>query len=188
MMYLPENQQQTWLNQLFLWELGKDADPEFQNRIELHHPSGKVYVARTFGKENIFGKMVQKGVSARVLEYANELIAGAYVSNPVTVNDTTWYVPVLHPTTGQPIVRFDPTLKKLSSSGSVQSPARPGCGQVDPAEPDYSDEHACTCQDNRACIMLERYQEVPFFLRQTMMAYGLCLEGLKGVYDAPKCN
>lgn len=98
MVYLPENQKQTWLNMLRLWEKTEDADPPFENRIELHDPSGAVYVAKTFGKENIFGHSVQKGIAARVLEYANELLDKAYVTTPVTLNGTTWYVPVVDAT------------------------------------------------------------------------------------------
>src|SRR5207253_5245535 len=64
LLYLPENAQQTWLNQLGIWELGSDTDPAFANRIELHLPNGKTYIAKTFGKETILGKSVQKGIAA----------------------------------------------------------------------------------------------------------------------------
>ena len=74
MLYLPKNQQQRWIDQVRLWELGVDADPAIENRIELHLPTGKVYVAQTFGKEEVFGRVVQKGIAARVLEYANSCL------------------------------------------------------------------------------------------------------------------
>ena len=48
---------------LRIWELGRDADPGLgQGRIELHDPTGQVYVARTFGKEEILGRIVQQGI------------------------------------------------------------------------------------------------------------------------------
>jgi len=114
LLYLPENQKQNWINMMRIWELGVDADPGFANRIEFHDPSGKVYVAKTFGKEVIFGKTVQKGIAARVLEYANELLQAAYVvdDGPDLDADGTpdWYIPTMNPSTGQPAVKFDPTI------------------------------------------------------------------------------
>lgn len=93
--YLPENQKTNWLNQMDVFQLGTDSDPGITNRIELHDPTGKVYIARTYGKETIFGKSVQMGIAARVLEYANDLLNAAYVTDSVTQNGTTWYVPKL---------------------------------------------------------------------------------------------
>ena len=55
-----------------------DADPALDQRIELHEPNGRVWVARTFGTEVIFGETVQRGIAARILEYANGLLAQAY--------------------------------------------------------------------------------------------------------------
>ena len=71
LMYLPENAQQTWLNQMNIWEIGADSDPGFTNRVQLRLPDGKTFVARSFGKEMIFGKSVQKGIGARMLTTAN---------------------------------------------------------------------------------------------------------------------
>lgn len=93
--YILENDKQHWLDMMRLWEVGADSDPDFTNRIEFHDPNGKVYVAKTSGTETLFGKVVQKGVAARVLEYANELMAAAYETTPVTENGVTWYQPVL---------------------------------------------------------------------------------------------
>jgi hypothetical protein len=168
MNYLPENQQQWWLNMLRLWEIGADTDPGFQNRIEFHDPTGKVYVAKTFGKETIFGKSVEKGVAARVLQYANELLVQAYEVDEVDYDadgKVDWYLPKIQKGTGAPRVKFDPTL-----ASSV-----PGC--------DSKDNSACTCSANRACVKLERYVEVPFFLRQALAAYGLADPSMKGVFE-----
>jgi hypothetical protein len=98
-----------------IWELGKDADPGFANRIEYHNPGGKTYVAKTYGKEDLFGKTVQKGIAARVLEWANTLVVKAYQTTPIDTDGdgvTDWYEPVLGPD-NQPIVISDAAKQKL---------------------------------------------------------------------------
>jgi hypothetical protein len=142
--YLPENQEQWWLDQLGIWELGTDTDPGFQNRIELHLPNGKVYVAKTYGTETIFGKTVQKGIAARVLEWANVLLKKSYATTdgPDLNGDGTpdWYLPA------------------LDANGQV------------------------VCQHDAQCIALSHYEEIPFFMRQSMRAYGLADPTMKGIY------
>jgi hypothetical protein len=108
MMYLPENQKFFWLDQMNTWEIGRENDPGFANRIELIQPNGKTFIAKTFGKEVIFGKSVQKGIAARVLEYANELMEAAYKTTAVTQNGTTWYKPVLN-AEGLPVLKDNTT-------------------------------------------------------------------------------
>jgi len=120
--YLPENQQQKWFEMMSLWELGKDADPGFPNRIEYHNPLGKVYIAKTYGKEALFGKTVQKGIAARVLEWANILLQKAYQTTPGPDLDgdgaPDWFEPVLD-SQGQPIVLSDASAQKLERYGQV---------------------------------------------------------------------
>ena len=175
LLYLPENQQQWWLNQLRIWELGADADPGFDNRIELHHPGGRIYVAKTFGKEEIFGRTVQRGIGARVLEYANELMARAYVTTdgPDLDEDGApdWVYAEISPETGMPVVAWDPAIE-----GEYIVPA----GWPDCSEDDNS---GCTCSDNRACVELERYVEIPFFIRQNLHAYELWDLQPDGIWD-----
>ncbi len=95
LIFLPENQRQEWIDQLRIFELGTESDPGFENRIEFHDPEGRVYIAKTLGQETIFGKTVQQGVGARVLEWANVLLNQAYETTSVTKNGTTWYMPKL---------------------------------------------------------------------------------------------
>ncbi|OIP32440.1 MAG: hypothetical protein AUK47_20535 [Deltaproteobacteria bacterium CG2_30_63_29] len=178
LLYLPENQQQNWIDQMRVWELGVDADPGFESRIEFHNPNGKIYVAKTFGKELIFGEVVEKGVAARVLEYANGLMAKAYVTDPGPDldNDGTpdWVIPRIDPGTGIPSVRYDPTVSAIVD------------GYVIPTGTDTCnarESSGCTCTSNRACVELSRYVEVPFYLRQAMDAYGLVETTAKGIYD-----
>jgi hypothetical protein len=168
LLYLPENEQQNWVDQLRIWELGVDADPAFANRIELYAPTGKVYIARTYGRESIFGRTVQKGIAARVLEYANSLLVQAYetTEGPDLDGDgiPDWYEPVFSMETGKPVVLHDPGLAGIDGEW-IYEDGVDGC--------DAWDNSKCTCSNNRACMALQQYLEVPFFLRQTMDTYGL---------------
>ena len=175
LLYLPENQQQQWLNQMGLWELGADSDPGFANRLELHLPDGKVYIAKTSGTETVLGKQVQKGVAARMLQWANELLERAYVTDPGPDRDgdgkPDWFLPRI--VGGKPLVKFDPTIRSITAEGGVEA-GRPGC--------DANDMTACTCASNRACLELSRYQEVPFFMRQAMRDYGVADPSMRGLH------
>jgi len=178
MLYLPENEQAEWLDQLRLWELGKDADPGFATRIEFHSPSGRTYVARTFGKETIFGQTVQRGIAARVLEYANSLVEAAYVTDPGPDLDEDgtpdWTIPVVSPATGQPLVRWDPSVALIDEDGYVRPDGIPGCNATE--------NDACTCFSNRACVTLSRYLAIPAYLRESIDAYQLGEPSARGVY------
>ncbi len=156
LIYLPENQRNNWVNLLGLWEIGADTDPAFENRIELHLPDGRIYVARTYGTETIFGKVVQRGVAARVLEYANELMRNAYVCTEETSLDgsTSWCIPQIAPG-GKPVIKDDPAIQ--------------GNGQE--------------CSANRACLALEKYQSLPAFIRQSMHDFRMADASMKGIYD-----
>ncbi len=178
MLYLPENQQQKWIDMLRMWELGEDADPGFENRIEFHYPAGKVYVAKTYGRETLFGKTVEKGVAARVLEYANTLLSQGYDCDdgPDLNGDgkPDWFLPKFNEKTGEPLVKFDKTVSGIQE-GYVYPNGVDGCNA--------KDNSGCTCTANRACMELEKYVEVPFFMRQTMTAYQLPQPAVKGLYD-----
>lgn len=87
LLFLPENARTNWIDQMRIYDVSKGGDPGFANRIEFHDPDGKVYVAQTFGTEAIFGKTVQRGIGARVLEYANSLLAKAVETEPVKIGD-----------------------------------------------------------------------------------------------------
>lgn len=172
MLYLFENQKQDWIDKLRIWELGIDANPELgAGRIELHYPGGKTYVARTFGTEVIFGKTVQKGIAARVLEYANGLVNQAYETTPGPDSDgdgkPDWYEPKLNPKTGTPLVKYDAAIK--SASGAVSK-----CTA--------KDNSACVCEDNRICVKLKDYMTVPAYLREAIDAYQLGGAHQKGVF------
>ena len=177
MLYLPENEKSHWLDQMTVWELGRDADPKFKNRIEFHDPNGKVYVAKTFGKETIFGKTVQKGVAARVLEQANAYLKAAYdtTDGPDIDGDGApdWVEPVIDPTSGQPRVKYDPTIKQIGPMG-LPWPGKEGCNAQGNSK--------CTCSANRACLKLKSYVSVPAYLREALSAYKLGDPSERGIY------
>jgi len=175
LVYLPENQQQGWLDQLRLWKVGQDYDPGMDNRIEFHNPVGETFVARTFGTEEIFGKTVQKGIAARVLEYANELLDQAYETEEVTGPDgTVWYEAKMSPVTGQPMVKWDESVAAISADGFTDPDGVPGCNATDNSQ--------CTCAANRACVRLKEYVEVPYFLHDALDTFHMSAPGWKGVF------
>ena len=123
-------------------------------------------MARSFGKETIFGKVVHRGIAARVLEYANDLLFQAYetTDGPDLDGDgePDWYEPVISPVTGRAVVKWDPTLASITEMGGVAAEGRIGCNADDSTE--------CVCEANRACIKLKSYTQVPYFLRLIMNA------------------
>lgn len=175
--YLPENQKRYWLDRLELKELGISADPNWDNRIELHLPGGSTYVARTYGTEVLFGKTVQKGVAARVLEYANSLMARAYQGawydrNGMVVDQAnppadSWWIADLDPADGQPLVNYDPGMIALDGGGFGITGGVDGCGVAaknsDPVG-DPNNNRDCTCEVNKSCLVLDKYKSVPWFL------------------------
>ena len=170
LMFLPANQKRNWLDMMRLWRLGEDADPGIapEGRIEWHNPQGDVFVARRYGTEDVFGKTVEKGIAARMLQYANELMEQAYEGAWDATGVT--YIPAYNPTTGAPIVKFD------SSMGSQGPP-------VNFSECNNTTNVGCTCEDNRACITLQKYATVPYYLWEVAhhMHYGS--PDKKGIYD-----
>jgi hypothetical protein len=166
LMYLPENQKRNWINMMGIWEIGADDDPGFENRIELHIPNGPTYVARTYGTEVIHGRTVQRGIAARVLEYANKLVNEAYETTTVTsTQGVTWYVPVV--VDGKVRVKFDPN---IASAGP-----NPTCSAAD--------NSGCTCSANYSCVQLQDYESLPAFIRQAMHDFRMADASMKGIYD-----
>ncbi len=161
MLYLPDNQQQNWLDMMRVYELGVDPSPTLASAIEFHHPNGKTFVARSYGREDIFGFNVEKGIAARVLEYANSLLVKGYETAPGPDKNgdgkPDWYIPVVNPKTGQVNVKYDPGIANTANGATCTAKISDGC----------------TCASNKACMELAQYVEVPFFLREAVAAYAL---------------
>jgi hypothetical protein len=176
LLYLPENERYHWLDMMDIWELGRDADPEFENRIEFHAPWGEVFIAQTYGTEELFGKTVQKGIAARVLQQANEYLQAGFETTDGSDLDgdgnPDWFFPVLGPG-GEPVVKYDPSIQTIDLDGNVVA-GYPGCNSTE--------NHACTCSANRACYRLQQYISVPTYLREALTAYQLGHPSQAGFY------
>ena len=166
LVYLPANQKQKWLDMMRLWELGEDSDPEFENRIELHHPSGQTYIAKTYGKEVLFGRQVQKGIAARMLEYGNKLLEQAYVveDGPDVDGDGVpeWYVPVMGDD-GIPVIKYDSRIQATDTCSA-------------------DDNSGCTCAANLACQELADYITLPAYLHEVYNQMGYGMPRARGIY------
>ena len=154
-MYLMENSMHTWLDMLRMYSVATlNSETDYSDLIMLHAPTGQIYLAKRFGTEEIFGETVEKGISARVLQYANQLLQRAYVVTDGPDNDgdgvPDYYLPVKN-TTGGYTVKYDETLASINSSGM---------GTFNPDNCDADDNSGCTCEMNRACMELEDYLSV----------------------------
>ncbi len=149
--FLPENDQQWWKDMLWLWDITgiDDSIINMDYRMKFHNPEGRTFLARRYGRETIFGKEVEKGVAARVLEYANGLLYKGYETTGVDDDgDGTddWYE-VVRNSNGDPIVLYDPAMTDLN-----YNPPTSGCNSNTNVQ--------CTCEMNRACMELDRYMSV----------------------------
>jgi hypothetical protein len=81
LLFLPENWKQNWVDMMRVWVIGSDVNPTFPNdqSIAWRDPvSGQLYVAHSYGREEIDGHSVQRGIAARAIEWANVLTKEAY--------------------------------------------------------------------------------------------------------------
>jgi hypothetical protein len=80
-MYFPTNWSQQWVDEARITVLGQDqVDWTAAETVTFREPeSGLTYRAHQSGTETIFRQRRQRGVGARMLEWANELVTQAYV-------------------------------------------------------------------------------------------------------------
>jgi hypothetical protein len=159
LIYLPENGRLNWVDQMDIWQTNAPDLTNFENRIEFHNPDGHIYVAKTFGTEVLYGKTVQKGVGARVIEYANELLQKGVVTAPILnkTGQTIGYLPV------------------LGANGKPQYKNAAGAVITDPN---------ATCQMSKDCTKMQNYAAVPKLLDEALSQLGWTrhVGDLKGVY------
>ncbi|WP_434042014.1 MULTISPECIES: hypothetical protein [Sorangium] len=218
--YIPANGKTNWMDMMRIYRLGNDADPGIEQRVEWQDPtSGQVYYARTYGMECLFGtgadrasceasggKWVQKGIAARVLEYANALTAKGYQL------DTATYVGKLEP--GElapdgsiPSVPTDPAYVAAYGKGFnkygramltyhpdgvaiiVKDPAVKDVPAIGPLKevPDCDQNVNPTCTQltiykNHYAYELKSYKSVPDYMLQMMAEFGLAAPDQLGVY------
>ncbi|WP_437670938.1 hypothetical protein [Sorangium sp. So ce131] len=205
--YIPANGKTNWLDMMRVYRLGTDSDPGFEQRIEWQDPtSGQVYYARTYGMECLFGagadrtaceesggKWVQKGIAARVLEYANFLTAKGYELDPEYDGSFVQGDPaytagygrgfnkygramVMHHPDGTAVIVPDPAVKDLN----------PRNGQLEPVKPcNQGNDPPCTqltIYKNHYAYELKGYKSVPDYMLQMMAQFGLALPDQLGVF------
>lgn len=191
-----------WVDMMRLYRIGSNADPMFTQRIEWQDPvSGDFYYAKTYGKECLFGKKttdkaeclasspfakwVQKGIAARVLEYANELTSKGYLLDtatysaqgdyPAGFNDKGRAV-VMYQPDGTPIVVNDPAMSDILTTGYL-TPSGPTCDlNVDPKCRPLS------ASANHWAVALDKYRALPQYLWEVVIRYGLGTPGQLGLY------
>lgn len=154
LIYLPENGRLNWVDQMDIWTTNSPELITFDNHIEFHNPDGKIYVARTFGTEVLNGKTVQKGIGARILEHANELLQKGVVTDPIVRNGITLgYKPKLDPVTGKVQYKNGTTIVE-------------------------------TCQNSQFCTKMQNYAAVPKLMDEALSVFGWTRNAtnLKGVY------
>jgi hypothetical protein len=188
--YIKANEKSQWLDMLRIYRGGANPDPTLGNQIEWEDPtSGEIYHASSYGQECFYGtgdncdggKLVEKGIAARVLEYANQLVAQGYVLDTANypANDGSdgstphpaGYMPfgravVLHQPDGTPMVALDPAIRAVNAEGAL----------VPNQACDQNQDPSCTplaVTDNHWAYELQSYKSVPDFLNLAGDTYGL---------------
>jgi hypothetical protein len=135
--YMPDSQVLDFVDMMRLWKIGEDIDPSVAgDYVGWVDPETNIrYYSRRFGDELIFGKSYDKGIAAKMLEWANHLTTLAYEHDI----DADGNITVHRDDDGRPIVADDGI--------SVAS--------NDPRQ----------CSDNRYCTQLRDYRGLIDFVR-----------------------
>jgi hypothetical protein len=201
MAYIPANQKAEWVDMMRIYRMGENSDPGITNRIEWQDPfSGQIYYAKTYGMECLFGpatatdrascevpdptkpslvlgKWVQKGIAARVLEYANSLTAkgfkldSTFKVNPTYGDGFNVYgrAMVISQPDGTPVVTFDPSLASGTGPATCDNNIDPTCKPLNEF-------------DNLAARHVKKYKSVPDYLWEVVIKYGIGTPDQLGVY------
>jgi len=80
LLYLPDSWKRDWVDLMRIYQIGSSSNPQLgDTSVGFRDPvSGEVYVARSYGKETIEGRVIDRGIGAHILEWANVLAASAY--------------------------------------------------------------------------------------------------------------
>jgi hypothetical protein len=145
------------------------------------------------------GKWVQKGIAARVLEYADSLTAQGYVPDPAfasTNGFNQWgrFVFKTQPD-GTPIIAGDPALVTVAPNSAANGPSPLTCDLGAPVDCDPNTPGSCTpadvhpagctpltIYDNHFAQHLANYKSVPDYLWEVIVKYGLGTPSQLAVY------
>jgi hypothetical protein len=140
--YMPDSQVLDFVEMMRIWKIGEDLDPAIEGQyVSFVDPDTSIrYYARRFGPETIFGKTYDKGIAAKMLEWANSLAAKAYVlDEDEPIDPVTGAVNVQRDEFGAPLIAVD--------------------GMTD------AGEGPLTCADNYYCVQLRDYRGLVDFVR-----------------------
>jgi hypothetical protein len=172
--FLPASQRNDWLDMLRLFKLGSDANPSFdpsETVVWKDPQSGFRYLAKRFGDEQILGKTYDKGIGAKMLQWANHLASLSYQpadpANPNEVGTGRFLYAV--DANGQPVVKADPTYSC--------NPITSVCVGVAPADPSH-----VQCEENRYCVQLRNYRALLDYSHDTMIRVGFPDPFFNGIY------
>jgi hypothetical protein len=153
---MPDSEQMDWIDLLRLFRIGSETDPSYLplQAIEFRDPeTGYRYVAKRYGPETLFGKVWDKGIAAKMVQWANELAVQAYETDP--------NIPI--PPSGQLQYRFDADNKPIVKQDPLDPRPNPG---------------VIKCEENKACVALRKYRSLLDFTRQTAGQVGFPEPGL----------
>jgi hypothetical protein len=166
--FLPAIMKFDWVDMMRIYQLGASSDPSFgmTEAVQWTDPqTGLRYLAKRYGAEQIFDKTYDKGIGAKMLQWANHLSSLAYVPKDVqTPFDpvTGAFTYATDPVSGQPVVAVDPDSRTVPS-----------------------DPNNVKCDDNRYCVQLRNYRGLIDFARDTAARLGFPAPALNGIYAAP---
>ena len=118
--FLPASQRNDWVDMLRIFKLGTDTAPAFDpaEMVEWKDPqTGYRYLAKRFGDEQLFGKTYDKGIGAKMVQWANYLASKAYV--PADAAAPT------DPQTGRFIYKVDDKGLPVVQPDSLVAPSSP---------------------------------------------------------------
>jgi hypothetical protein len=168
--YLPQSQKNDWLDMLRIFKIGGDINPQFDvsQMVEWQDPqTGYHYFAKRFGDEQVMGKGYDKGIGAKMLQWANALSALAYApADPLQPYD---------PKTGRFIYKTD-------AKGNPVVLA-------DPLGIDPDDASNIRCEENQSCLQLRNYRGLLDFSRDIGKYTGADVPCLNGIFQPGSwCN
>lgn len=140
--YLPESQVFDVVDLMRIWKIGEDIDPRIaSDYVAFVDPDTNIrYYARRQGDETLFGKTYDKGIAAKMIQWANILAAKAYVVDATTpVDPDTGAVNVQRDADGNPLIADD------GVTAESNNPRK--------------------CDDNRYCVQLRKYRGLIDFVR-----------------------
>ncbi|MCC6216635.1 MAG: hypothetical protein IT376_17370 [Polyangiaceae bacterium] len=121
--YMPEAWELDWVDMMRIYVVGPDQSPDYLpgQFVEWRDPeSGLRYLARRFGDETLLGKTYDKGIAAKMIQWANTLTAAAYQVE--SVDPVTGRVTPRVDAAGKPLLQGSmPTCNESKQCASVRA-------------------------------------------------------------------